>query len=348
MTPEQREKYPENLRKNFKYEVASRLKLNVKTPIAAEKSRNDCATTGTIEYFFDNTYSDEMFQGVPKQLCFNADETSVEISLPRKIIIPQGEKEGRKIEKFNISCHISAMVTLNANGDDFAPYIIVPLKNLPKDLAPLIAGGKINIGGSPNGWMNDECFSNWSKTFIQRVKEIRKMYNFDLSQKAILFLDGHGSRNNAELMSLFKSENIEVIMFPPHLTHIIQPFDRVRARPLKDSLSRITAHLITEIDENEQEKIPVLRSAEIRGFIDAHRISTTSHNCETAFDACGLFPRNPQKVLSHKLVKVSKKNFIQTELIPGDTVKISGLCITSDDVRPFLRNKKSDKKGSKK
>ena len=67
---------------------------------------------------------------------------------------------------------------------------------MPKDLAPLIAGGKINIGGSPNGWINDECFSNWAKTFIQRVKEIRKMYNFNPCQKAILFLDGHGSRNN--------------------------------------------------------------------------------------------------------------------------------------------------------
>lgn len=50
---------------------------------------------------------------------------------------------------------------------------------------------------------------------------------------------------------------------------------------LKDALSQIAEYLITEIDENEQEKILVFRSAKNRGFIDAHRISTTSHNCET-------------------------------------------------------------------
>lgn len=90
-------------------------------------------------------------------------------------------------------------------------------------------------------------------------------------------------------MDLFESENIEMIIFPPQLTHIIQTFDR------GISLSWIEAHLITEIDENEQEKIPVLKSAENRGFIDAHRISTTSYNCEIVYDACSLYPRNPQK-----------------------------------------------------
>ena len=60
LTPEQRRKYPENLRKNYKYEAASRVKLNIKTPIAAEKNRNDCATIGTIEYLLNNTYYDEI------------------------------------------------------------------------------------------------------------------------------------------------------------------------------------------------------------------------------------------------------------------------------------------------
>lgn len=86
------------------------------------------AITLNKKYFFmlkfhqtTYTYSEEMCEGVPPQLCFNADETSVEIGLPRKVIIPQGEKEGHKIDNFKISCHISAMVTINAAGDDFIP-----------------------------------------------------------------------------------------------------------------------------------------------------------------------------------------------------------------------------------
>ena len=50
------------------------------------------------------------------------------------------------------------------------------------------------------------------------------------------------------------------------------------------------------------------------------------------------------KSLKSQISESFEKNFIHN----GDTVKITGLCITSNDVRPFLRNKKSDKKGSKK
>lgn len=129
---------------------------------------------------------------------------------------------------------------------------MVPLKNLPKVLTPLVVGQKIDIGWSPNGWIDDKCFINWAKKFIIRVNEIRKLYNFDQHQKAILFLDGHGTRNNREIMILFKSENIEVILLPPHLTHMLQPFRRVVARPLKDALSRIASQIIDEIDEDLQ------------------------------------------------------------------------------------------------
>lgn len=245
-----REKYPQNLRKNYKHEVARLLKLNVKTPQINEKLRNDCVTTETIHYFFDNTYNEKMCTGVPPQLCFNADETSVEVGDPKKIIIPAEEKEGRKINKFKASSHISALIVINAVGDDINHFVIVPLKNLPRDLTPLVVGQKINIVGSQNGWIDDNCFFNWAKKIVIRVNEIREIYNFDKHQKAILFLDGHGTRNNREIMNLFKSENIEVIIFPPHLTHLLQPFDRVVSRPLKDALSRIASQIINEIDED--------------------------------------------------------------------------------------------------
>ena len=140
--------------------------------------------------------------------------------------------------------------------------------------------------GSQNGWIDDNCFFNWPKKIVIRVNEIRELYNFDKHQKAILFLDGHGTRNNREIMNLFKSENIEVIIFPPHLTHLLQPFDRVVSRPLKDALSRIASQIINEIDEDQETKSSVLRSAQIQSLLDAYRISTTRHNCITAFEAC--------------------------------------------------------------
>lgn len=344
MTPDAREKYPTNLRKNYVYELSRQLQLNTKKPTLEEKDRNKFSTTETVKDFFNLTYTDEMIQGVPPQLILNADETSVEVSLPKKVLIPDGEEEGKSIDKFSKSSHISAMITINANGDDFQPYVLVPLKYAPKDLLTAIAAGKITIGGSPNGWMNDICFEEWSKWLIQKVQNLRKTYNYDAEQKAILFLDGHGSRNNSKIMRLFKSNFIEVIIFPPHMTHLFQPFDRVVARPLKECLSRIAKEIIDNFDEENQDKTCIIRSSQIRALIDAHRVATTQHNCEEAFKACGLFPRNINKILNSRNVKKSNQSFIQTDIQTASSIKISGLCITSDEVLPKLRGKKTKTK----
>ena len=339
MSSEAREKYPSTFRKNYVYEVSRRFQLNTKEPIQLDKDRNECATSETVEYFFEHVFTKELCEGVPPQLFLNADETSIEVGLPRKIIIPKGEKQGWKVDNFDKASHITAMITINAAGDDFAPYVIAPLKRLPKDLTQFVAGGKINIGGSPNGWINDECFTEWSNWLITRVKEIRETYGFDPTKRAILLLDGHNSRDNREVMENFKKNFIEVVIFPPHLTHIMQPFDKVVARPLKDCLSKIARQLAEEQASGDHNTVSLIRFIQIKSLIDAHRVATTTYNCAKAFESCGIFPYDPTKVITNKLIKRSSKNFIQTETIKGPSFKISGRCITSDDVLQCLREK---------
>ena len=322
----------------------SKLQFNTAAPTPAEKDRNECSTSATVHYFFENTFTREFCEGVPPELFLNADETSVEVGLPRKIILPAGETQGRKVDKFATSSHITSMITINATGDDFTPYVIAPLKRMPKDIEALVASGKITFGGSPNGWMNDECFENWSEWLIKRVQRIREVYGHAHDQRAILLLDGHGSRNNAEVMKKFKEANIDVVIFPPHMTHIMQPFDRVIARPLKDCLSRIARELVNDFDPDDQNTVPTLRLVQVMSLIDAHRVATTARNCSVAFAECGLYPYNPDRVLSNKQIRRSSKNFIQTEVVPGPSFKISGKCLTSDEVLSCLKDKTQKKK----
>ena len=339
--PEKREKYPPNLRKNYVYEIGKKYDFNTKIPTPAEKDRNECSTTETVHYFFENTFTEEFVEGVPPELFLNVDETSVEVGLPRKIILPPGESRATKVDKFNFSSHITAMVTINATGDDFTPYVITPLKRMPKDLTKLVASKKINIGGSTNGWMDDECFAEWTSWLITRVAEIRQLYNYAPDTRAILLLDGHGSRNNAAVMHSFKEAHIDVVIFPPHMTHIMQPFDRVIARPLKDCLSRIAREMINDCPDDLQDSVPIMRAVQVRSLIDACRVATTAHNCQVAFAECGLYPYDPSRVLSNKQVRRSTKNFIQTDIIAGPSFKISGRCVTSDDILQCLKDKTS-------
>ena len=82
------------------------------------------------------------FAKEPPELFLNADETSFEVGLQRKIILPAGETKGRKVDKFTTSSQITSTITIN---------VIAPLKRMPKDIEALVASGKITIGGSPNG-----------------------------------------------------------------------------------------------------------------------------------------------------------------------------------------------------
>ena len=80
---------------------------------------------------------------------------------------------------------------------------------------------KVEKSGSENCWIDDDCFNNLAKKFINHVNEFRETFNYDRYLKAILFLDGHGSQNSRQTMELYKMANIKVIIFPPHLTHLM-------------------------------------------------------------------------------------------------------------------------------
>ena len=120
-------------------------------------------------------------------------------------------------------------------------------------------------------------------------------------------LDGHSSRNNAEMKRKIKEANIDVVIFPPHMTHIMKPFDRVIAIPLKDCLNRIDREIINDFDSDDQTTVPTLRLVQVMSLIDHHRVATTSNNCNVAFTECGLYPYNPDRVLSNKQIRRSLK-----------------------------------------
>ena len=98
--------------------------------------------TETIKIFFNLTYTDEMIHGIPPQFVLNADETNVEVSLPTKIFNSWLWGRRKKI---------------------IQPFELVLLKYAHKNLLKTISAGKITIGRSPNCWMNDNFFKEWSK-----------------------------------------------------------------------------------------------------------------------------------------------------------------------------------------
>jgi len=327
------------LRHDYVYEAKERLGIHTKVPKKMGINRNQCPTVATIHEFFNSTYTFELIYNVPAFLIINADETSVEVGVPAKVIVPTAKDQGQKVDHFEGISHMTAMMTLNATGDDFAPFVITPLKTLPNVLAEHVRSGRITFGGSDNGWMTDQLFEEWATWLVQRIDALRAQYHCDADQRAILLLDGHPTRNNHRVMSMFKANNIEVVIFPPHMTHLIQPYDRVIARPFKQALQQFANKILNEYGDDASSWTKVRRLAQVTALIDAHRVATTTINCRKAFEVCGLYPRNPQKILKAKGVKNSKRSYIDNSPSPTGTIKISGHCVTSDNILQHLRKK---------
>ena len=339
-----KEKRPKDLPKKYCYSAAKRLNLNTQKPKIMEYKRIEHATSQTIIDFFIHTYTKEFSLGIHDDLCFNADETHAEIKPPTKVILPDGIEQGVMCDKFTTNSHITAMITINAAGDQIPPYLLLPKVLLPKTCITFVQKKYLNIGGSPNGWMNDENFVEWGKWFIAFVIELRKERGYPPDQRAVLFLDGHGTRNNKEMMQLFKNAYIDVIIFPSHLTHLMQPFDVIIAAPFKKALSELGYALLSLVDHKNLNESEFIRLVQVVAIIDAHRKAVTITNCSKAFSNSGLFPRDPEIVLGKKNVKKSTKSFIDFPKPDCATINISGKCITSDDIQPCLRSPDDKKK----
>ena len=194
---------------DFSYEVeyptngwldgfTDRNNLKYKTPDTLEIDRFKNATTGTVKTWFE-----EVLKVIPEikkispKLIFNFDETM--ISFDKKLKVVVGNDVRRSIKKGDeTNEHISCCVTINEAGDFFTPFIILQRKTISTTLQQLVFNGLVHIGGQENGWISQSGFFDWTKNFIKEVKEIKEKNN--LSDNAILFLDGHNSRQNIEAL----------------------------------------------------------------------------------------------------------------------------------------------------
>ena len=337
----------EVLRSNYVYEYAKRVGISTKPPIEAEPPRIEHATLGNVRYFFDNTLTEDFVEDAPSFLWFNADETHCEIGKPRVVCTIGATSRAQKIDDFKNALHITAMVTINATGDQIKPLLILPKINMPNEVLPFVVSSKMDISGSENGWMTDEIFAEWATNFIERVEDIRRQYKCEPTRRAILILDGHASRNQKEVMEKFKQHFIDVVILPSHLTHLLQPFDVAIGRPFKQKLTAFASMLHSLIEEEGHSKQVVVRIEQIIAIIDALQAATTITNCMHAFAACGYVPYDPNVVLRNKDISKSSRVFDDFSDLKTKGFKISGKCITSDDVIDNLRTAK-DKKSPKK
>ncbi|KAM4061942.1 DDE superfamily endonuclease [Hirsutella rhossiliensis] len=144
-----------------------------------------------------------------------------------------------------------------------------------------------HIAVSENGWTSDDLALNWLKEVFDPNTRRRTV-----GTHRLLILDGHGSHVTPEFDKYCTANSIVVLQMPAHSSHLLQPLDVGCFSPLKTIYGR-----------------KVKRKCSLGSIISTSRTSFPSlspSNIRSGFMATGLFPFDPNRVLSRLQVQVDK------------------------------------------
>lgn len=265
------------------------LKLRTPETIEVERARN--ATTTTIRRWFDQYGA--IIESFPPEAVFNMDEMMIELHGKYKVVV-KSRTEGILKNNSYIPSHTTCCCCCNAIGEKMPIFSLMSGITRPtSELSEFIRTKKIIISSSMSGWMTRDLFYEWCTHFISWH---HKLYG---NQKGLLLLDSHNSRENIDALKLLKENNITVLTFPPHLTHIMQPFDVSLAKSFKANIKKLfqlnLAAIIGPKRKPSQQDYRFILAL----TIEAAWNSTISYaSCITAFGKAGICPFEPNKAVN--------------------------------------------------
>ena len=232
-----------------------------------------------IDKFFEmleEIYEESGVFGNPARI-YNTDESGLSL-VPgaMKVVGERGKRDSNMISTAERGELITVLVTCNAAGDFVPPCVIYKGVRLNPALRDNLPPGTLVLN-SPTGYMNTELFLQWMMHFSAHRRG---------SGKTVLIVDGHKSHTmSLDILEYAKASDIELVSFPSHTTHALQPMDRVFYKPLKDYYKEE----VRVFNRNNPGRL--FRKDDFpRLFCNSYLKVATMKNAITSFKCTGLYP----------------------------------------------------------
>ena len=105
-------------------------------------------------------------------------------------------------------------------------------------------------------------------------------------------MDGHGSHITAKFISYCMNNSIDLLILPPHTSHVLQPLDISIFQPLKRALA-IEADRLAALDPGR-----ISRVEWTEAYINARARAFNAQNVASGWRATGLWPLSSLEVLN--------------------------------------------------
>lgn len=231
---------------------------------------------------------------VASQFIFNMDETWVAtLRCQEKVIVDKiSLRDSLQVNvKNDINEHFTLVLCQSASGRIIRPMLIVPRKNVPKELLPF--SDIIHFVANPSGWMTSQLFEIWvSEVFLREIENFRKNMNAT-GAKVILVVDNHTSRGNPVALRKLQSENIEVVGLVPHSSYFTQPLDLFANNAIKSEFTKL--YNDKTVDTAKERRLSIVECL----LEVIPKISSDVTSLKDAFRRAHLRPWDPIGLLEH-------------------------------------------------
>jgi hypothetical protein len=226
----------------------------------------------------------------------NFDETMIQCTAKKLTVIGHAESKSLFITQQNEMPHITLGVCVFADGTHAPHLVIYPLKKLPPEVNEEFLQTYPNtvFCGQPSGWISCEILENHlSKSVMAHFESQRQKPG--ASRRGLLLIDGHASRINPKLWQTFKDNDVDVLTFVSHASHILQPLDLCVFGAFKTQLrGGMTSLKALSLGQK--------RAAVMKRAFDSlyHALSPT--NIQAGFEKAGVYPLDRDVPLGHPAI----------------------------------------------
>jgi hypothetical protein len=181
---------------------------------------------------------------------------------------------------------LTSVECVNAAGRMISPMIIYKGQTLDEGSLPDPAPEGWKFECSHKGWSNDYLGFKWlTEVFDPQTRPE------DPNRRRLLILDGHSSHTTGKFIEFCMKNGIELLLLPPHSTHLLQPLDICIFGPLKSYLQQMTDGYSALTNAN------FLRSHWTEMYIKAREKAFRTSNINSAWRSAGLWPLAPENFI---------------------------------------------------
>jgi hypothetical protein len=279
-----------------------------------------------IETWFDAVTELVVQHNYQPDCIYNMDESgfAVGTSQSSRALVNIREKSSWKIVSGRQEW-ITAIECVSASGIALPPLVIFKAKHTNSAWIPAQTPSNWRFSTSNSGWTSNSHGYEWLTAVFEPTTR-----PLDPIQRRLLIMDGHSSHITANFIAYCIDKAIDMLILPPHSSHILQPLDISIFAPLKRALAAET-DAVSQLDSGRISRVEWTEM-----YIRARARAFTVVNIQSGWKASGLVPLSPITVLE-KYTTTHKTHALQPSVASDSHILDLSLLNSSPPERTELR-----------